>query len=187
MNSDQIRARFGSYGVEVLGQTSHERLANLYSQHGGLRICRTLALTHFLTIDAPELEACHNAIVAGASIGVTLRRAGWTMEKTNAVTATTLCGTGFSSLTAGTVQPGVTIAIKAYTLQISKASGSVDYATIAEAYHPQHVSPSADTTGSRTRATPLSDRTTQETLNALIGTLSAPSLDYINRADSARS
>ena len=43
LNSDAIKATFGSYGVEVISQGESTRVANLYSLSGDAKICRTLA------------------------------------------------------------------------------------------------------------------------------------------------
>ena len=81
LNSDAIKASFGSYGVEVIDQAAGTRVANLYSGHGADKVCRTLAVTEFTQpIDESLLES-HKAIVAGASIGATLRAAGFTINK----------------------------------------------------------------------------------------------------------
>ena len=49
MNSEQIESRFGSYRVKVLLQDANSRLASLCSEHDGKDICRTLAVTRFIT------------------------------------------------------------------------------------------------------------------------------------------
>lgn len=144
LNSDQISTRFGSYGVDVLRQTSASRLANLYSRHGDKRVCRTLALTHF-TLPLPEcLIDIDKDIRAGASIGATLRAAGWRVVRSDPAFVTASAGEHFKNVTADSVDIGSPLAIQVYTLQVVSDTERFDYATIAEAYHPEHVPPSTE-------------------------------------------
>lgn len=144
MNSDQIRERFGSYGVELLAQEDNTRLANLYSVHDGTRVCRTLALTRFQLPVAGPLTDAHLAIRDGASIGATLRAAGWRVVKSDAAFATAAAGPQFARLAASTVTMGELLALQVYTLQVSDSEHWHPYAVIAEAYHPAHIPPYAD-------------------------------------------
>ena len=73
MNSDAIKATFGSYGVEVISQSESTRVANLYSLSGDAKICRTLAVTEFVL---PMDPALREASLSAGSMG-----------KTNSVTA----------------------------------------------------------------------------------------------------
>ena len=81
LNSDAIKATFGSYGVEVISQSESTRVANLYSLSGDAKICRTLAVTEFVLPMDPALTEAHRLIRAGGSIGATLRSAGFTINK----------------------------------------------------------------------------------------------------------
>ena len=58
VNSERIKARFGSYHVRVLHQDASTRLASLCSRHDDSDICRTLAVTRFASpIPATLAEA----------------------------------------------------------------------------------------------------------------------------------
>ena len=59
LNSDAIKATFGSYGVTILNQTESTRVANLHSTHSGREICRTLAVTEFVLPMDPKLSLEH--------------------------------------------------------------------------------------------------------------------------------
>lgn len=142
MNSDNIEARFGSYGVEIITQAENTRLANLYSEHEGARICRTLAMTCFLASPPEELAAAHQKILGGSSMGATLRREGWRVVKSDAAFAQCVAGMEFARLSHNTVAPDATLAVQLYKLQAVSASQRHDYAIVVEAYHPQHIPPS---------------------------------------------
>ena len=139
MNSDHIRLRFGSYGVEVITQNSQQRLANLYSDHVSGRVCRTLALTHFLLPLAAELEQSDALIRNGASIGATLRADDWQLSKSDLSLGYAHCGQHFERLTSGEVQRGTPIAVQVYALSAARNNARYAYAIIAEAFHPDHV------------------------------------------------
>ena len=144
LNSDQITARFGSYGVEVLQQSATTRLANLYSEHANGRVCRTLALTQFVSPTPEALTEPDQRIRRGASIGATLRQDGWSVTKRQSVSVTTEAGLRFAELAQKTVAPNDIIEVRVYTLGVQRDTLAFDYAIIAEAYHPEHVAPSME-------------------------------------------
>lgn len=164
LNSDLIRERFGSYFVDILEQDNGLRVANLYSEHDGQRICRTLAVTVFVEPVPATLARAHARILAGESIGATLRELGFVMEKSAEVSGTASAGAGFVSLTAGDVAPGSPLALRTYSLAVAGRDGLVDYATIAEAYHPAHVPAPLDAPAPTTVA---DDRALKRLLDAL--------------------
>ena len=141
LNSDLIRTRFGSYGVDVLEQDRRQRLASLYSDHEQGRVTRTLALTEFLLPVPEPLATVDREIRAGASLGATLRAAGWQVTKSAAVECLGKAGAYFAELAGPNVTPESPILMRAYRLAATRGDTSVDYATIAEAYHPEHVAP----------------------------------------------
>ena len=77
LNSDVIRERFGSYGVEVLSQSDEIRVANLFSGEANSKVSRTLAVTVFVLPRDSRLDASDQVIRAGGSIGASLRNAGF--------------------------------------------------------------------------------------------------------------
>ena len=141
LNSDAIKATFGSYGVEVISQSESTRVANLYSLSGDAKICRTLAVTEFILPMDPALTEAHRLILAGGSIGATLRSAGFTINKKLLVKTETAAGDEFESLTHGSVPVGAPLYTKVYALFAQQGGLQIPYAVIAEAYHPEHFPP----------------------------------------------
>lgn len=139
LNSDGIMQRYGSYDVEVLMQTEAVRIANLYSGTDDSRTCRTYAVTRYNLPVAPTLLTTHEAIVAGRSIGATLRGDGWTITKkglhVGQVDAATLPADVSQLMRTKTTQ----LAIYVYELNATKNAQPITYATIAEIYHPDYL------------------------------------------------
>ncbi len=139
MNSEEIKARFGSYHVNVLEQDQTSRLANLYSTHDGVAVCRTLAITRFSQPISAALGEADKRIRAGQSIGNTLQQAGLLMSREVTVEATTPCGQQFSALCAHTVLVGSPVYLRVYRLHAgTEPQCLTPYAIIAEAHHPEH-------------------------------------------------
>ena len=141
LNSDAIKATFGSYGVEVISQTESTRVANLYSLSGDAKICRTLAVTEFVLPINPALKEAHRLIRAGGSIGATLRSVSFTINKKLLIKTETAAGDEFVTLTNGSVQVGAPLYTKVYALFAQQDGRQIPYAVIAEAYHPEHFPP----------------------------------------------
>ena len=81
LNSERIRRLYGSYGVEILAQNETLRVTNLYSQADDVTTCRTLAIVRFAPGAERHFPHAHAAIRAGASLGETLAKRGWQLEK----------------------------------------------------------------------------------------------------------
>ena len=141
LNSDAIKATFGSYGVEVISQSESTRVANLYSLSGDVKICRTLAVTEFVLPMDPALVKAHQLIKAGGSIGATLRSAGFSINKKLLIKTETTAGDEFVSLSHGSVRVGAPLYTKVYALFAQLGDRQIPYAVIAEAYHPEHFPP----------------------------------------------
>ncbi|MBU02256.1 MAG: hypothetical protein CME55_03085 [Halieaceae bacterium] len=140
VNSEQIRARFGSYAVRVLHQDEHYRLANLCSHHDGVDICRTLAVTHFMMPAPAPLSEVDTLIRQGQSIGSTLKDAGLALSRNMLAEGHTSCGDGFSRVAGDHALTGSELVVRLYELFAGPEESSLElYATIAEAHHPQHV------------------------------------------------
>ena len=141
LNSDAIKATFGTYGVDVINQSESTRVANLYSLSDDAKICRTLAVTEFVLPTDPALAEAHRLIRAGGSIGATLRSAGFTINKKLLIRTETVAGDEFVSLTHGSVLLGAPLYTKVYALFAQQDGLQIPYAVIAEAYHPEHFPP----------------------------------------------
>jgi len=140
LNSERIEQRFGSYGVEVLEADARVRVSNLYSLHDGHRVCRTFAVVRFAPAIDPRVAAEHAEIVAGGSIGAVFEDHGWTVAKRQRLLSTLPAmapGDRIDRLMR--LSAPVPLAIDVYTLSVSRGGESVDYATIAEVYHPDYL------------------------------------------------
>jgi len=83
LNSARIELKFGSYGVQVLDQDLAKgiRLSSLYSEHENEKIARTIAFTQYRAKVNDKLRLAHEEILAGGSIGSTLKKHGFDMKK----------------------------------------------------------------------------------------------------------
>ena len=153
MNSEQIESRFGSYRVKVLQQDTNSRLASLCSAHDGNDICRTLAVTRFVTPVPDSLVDADKLIREGHSIGSTLKQAGNDQSRCGR-RGTAPCGEGFAELAGGQIGINELLHIRVYRLLAGPSdTAMVPYAIIAEAHHPEHIPP-------LTGMTPVSELTT---------------------------
>ena len=140
VNSERIKARFGSYHVQVLHQDAATRLASLCSRHDDTDICRTLAVTRFTTPTPEALQQVDTVIRQGHSIGSTLEQAGQHLSREIIAEASVPCGDAFTKLTGQTVGQGDLLSVRLYRLDAGPdPEALMPYATIAEAHHPEHV------------------------------------------------
>ena len=137
LNSDAIAITYGNYGIEVLSQTEQQRLVSLFSITGGTKICRTLALTHFLPLD-PALFQVDQLIRDGLSVGATLRENGFTVRKVAITQTTLISGSTFFELSNKETPIGTEVRAQVYALSAICNKKDLPYAIIAEAYHPNH-------------------------------------------------
>jgi hypothetical protein len=158
LNSDAIKATFGSYGVTILNQTESTRVANLHSTHSGREICRTLAVTEFVLPMDPKLSLEHEKIRAGGSIGATLRDAGFSINKKLLIKTEIVAGPAFGQLSNQTVEPGTPLAIRVYALFAQSSERAIPYAIIAEGYHPAHQPPVHEEVSDAPALTAAADR-----------------------------
>ena len=139
LNSERIAARFGNCGIEILAVDGELRRTNLYSGTGNDRTCRTYALVE--TRNAPEaIQAEHDAILSGQSIGATFQKRGWRVSKRTLLTASVEPGS-LDSDVLGLMQisPDAAAAAHLYELLVDKDGGSIHYATILELHHPDYL------------------------------------------------
>lgn len=83
LNSARIELKFGSYGVQILAQDhiAGIRLSSLYSEHENEKIARTIAFTQYEANIHDKLKMAHKEILGGGSIGSTLKKYGFDVEK----------------------------------------------------------------------------------------------------------
>jgi len=142
LNSDRIESRFGSYGIEVLDSSPAARRASLYSLHDGKRICRTYAIVIWQPLadhgPDPSLLAAHARILAGASLGETLRSAGWILDKrTRYLGSLPAIDPDPGWLELMTIDDSAGLAVHVYDLSIKKSIEVIEYARIMEVHHPE--------------------------------------------------
>ena len=144
LNSDRIERQFGSYGVEILWASESQRVSSLYSNNDSGRITRTYAVVEFLGSVRPEFAAEHEAILAGASIGATFRRTGWTIRKQNLFIGELEVPDTYTSIAARMqIQLPETLAVHEYLFVVSNETRSFSYARIIEVHHPDFLDAAA--------------------------------------------
>lgn len=139
-NSERIRLKFGSYGIEVLESGQGIRVSNLYSIDEGVKTNRTFAVVAYPDIIEPEFSKEHDAILHGESIGIVFRNNGWAVVKRHQyfgeIEVPSDCSdvdTVFGDI--GKAQP----VIHMYSLFVKKNSAEFRYASIAEVHHPEYL------------------------------------------------
>ncbi len=139
LNSERIAATFGSYGVELLHQEGRCRVSNLYSIHGEETITRTLAVVDLPMGVPTALTEAHAEILAGASLGATLKAAGWSIDKRllwQGMLEAPASGSWLEQLMQ--LQQSAPLAAELYRLDLERDGVRFSYASIAEIHHPEH-------------------------------------------------
>ena len=140
LNSERIKQRFGSFGLDVLHSSNGLRRASLHSIEDGRKICRTYAIVRFDIMPDNVIGEEHARILAGSSIGATFKANGWTIYKetrfvgelqipTNADEVLNLMAVGDDEL----------LVMHVYRLLLKKEEQTVEYATIIELHHPDYL------------------------------------------------
>lgn len=139
LNSERIEQRFGSYGVDVLEQSSSLRRSNLYSLEGGERICRTYAVVQFQDLPA-DIAATQAKVLAGQSIGASFKAAGWAVAKrTVYIGAVFVDSDDHGILQMMHLARPQALAMHVYRLDLHKSGREIHYATIIEVHHPAYL------------------------------------------------
>lgn len=140
LNSDMIESRFGSYGVDILEQTSERRISSLYSDSGERKTTRTYAVVDFVASDRRVYAGEHADISAGGSIGETFRRAGWQIEKQHIFIGELEMPPEYRSIAElMKIELPETLATHHYLFTVTRDERSWNYATITEVHHPQYL------------------------------------------------
>jgi hypothetical protein len=139
-NSERIRLKFGSYGIEVLESGQGIRVSNLYSIDEGVKTNRTFAVVAYPDIIEPEFGDEHDAILNGESIGIVFRNNGWVVDKRHQYFGKIEVPSANSDVDAvfgdiGKIQP----VIHVYSLFVKKDNSEFRYASIAEVHHPEYL------------------------------------------------
>lgn len=138
LNSESIKARFGSYHIRVLAQQGDYRVSDLYSlDASGCAQTRTLAYVEYDKTGVLRAGPAHADILAGHSIGSTLQAAGYRVVKSQpriglwTPPAQSLLASQFES-------PDQAFAIYQYDLIIAADSHETRYARLLEIYDPDY-------------------------------------------------
>ena len=139
-NSDRIRLKFGSYGIEIVENGLRIRVSNLFSSANGVRTNRTFAVVMYPDVIEPAFGKEHEAIINGQSIGIVFKEHGWTIEKHHQYIGELDVRSGIAAVHSvfgdiGDVRP----VIHVYSLLIKKNHKQFHYASIAEVHHPDYL------------------------------------------------
>jgi hypothetical protein len=140
LNSERIRQKYGSYGVEVLYSDSTTRITSLYSLEGAGNITRTLAVVMYPTFVDSALFAEHGEILSGGSIGQVFKDAGWTIDKRSIYLGQLSPSEDYDEVYK--LMGGIDeteLAVYIYSFIVDNDGDNYDYATIAEVYHPDYL------------------------------------------------
>jgi hypothetical protein len=137
-NSERIRLKFGSYGIEVLENSPGLRVSSLYSTHDGKKINRTFAVTAYPEVIEAAFEKEHEAIINGKSIGIVFEENGWLIDKRHLYFGEIEApGKHFNGRSQAVKAGMIRAAIHVYALVVRKNGAEFQYAFIAEVHHPE--------------------------------------------------
>jgi len=140
LNSERIKQRFGSFGLDVLHSSNGLRRASLYSIEAGRKLCRTYAIVRFDNVPDNVIGEEHARILAGSTIGETFKANGWTIYKeTRFVGELQIPAHAGEMLELMAVGENELLAMHVYRLLLKKDEQTIDYATIIELHHPEHL------------------------------------------------
>jgi len=146
LNSERIADRFGNYGIDVVSQNEDHRISNLYSEAGGVRTTRTVAVVDFLPPTHPSISDLHESVLSGQSLGATFKKNGWKVSKINIALESVHINDSTKKVQSWMHLVGnIDLAMHVYLLRLSKDSTDledsidIDYAVIAELHHPEYL------------------------------------------------
>jgi hypothetical protein len=139
LNSERIEAAFGSYGIEVLDSDDGVRVSDLYSIDPATdeRTTRTIAVVRYPPVVDPAFAEPHRQILEGASIGATLKAAGWEVLKSHLFLGERLSSPSLEDRMR--LASRHTLAMHAYRLEIVRGEQRFEYADILEIHHPAYL------------------------------------------------
>ena len=140
LNSERIEQTFGNYNIEVIHSDDQFRQSVLSSKQDDVVTARTFAVTRFSDAISSKFQNEHSAIIKGASIGSTLKSAGWTVLKASLhVGHVDIDDADHPVLEMMRLDAPSTLAIHIYKLSVRKNDESIEYATITELHHPDYL------------------------------------------------
>lgn len=140
MNSILIKQKFGSYGVDVIAQESHRRVASLYSLSDGQPVTRTLAIVDYASGRPATVEAVHAQILDGASIGQSFLDHGFEVIKETVRLMELPSSPGMAALyDMMQLSREANLAYHSYRLKVRKHGDWTTYAQVTEIHSPEHL------------------------------------------------
>ena len=137
-NSERIRTKFGSYGIDIIENSPDIRVSSLYSLHDGSRVSRTFAVVAYPEVIEPAFQKEHEAIINGESIGILFKDNGWTIGKHHQYFGEIETPPGYFIASPDAGDDATTrSAIHVYFLMVKKGDSEFQYASIAEVHHPE--------------------------------------------------
>jgi len=153
LNSEMIENKFGSYGLDIIENSSKNRISFLFSiddhyialneinavkkSPGYKKKYHTLALVNF--IDSGKVSDAHKKIINGGSIGATFKDYGWSVTKDN------LLAFELSEDIHPVIQEWLKsevdqkLVIHVYMLSVERNHQKIRYAEIIEMHHPGYL------------------------------------------------
>lgn len=140
LNSERIKQKYGSYGIDVLEDDGAVRVSSLYSTHSGQKIARTLAVVVYPEVIPAQLQREHQTIAGGGSMGEVFTRNGWQVEKENLYLGEIQASPDFDEIYSlmGQIEP-VNLAVHVYRLSVCRDGSCFHYATLNEVHHPDYL------------------------------------------------
>jgi hypothetical protein len=140
LNSERIRQKFGSYGIDVLEQDQQLRISSLYSIEDGQKVTRTLAVVIYPERIPAEIQLEHETIRAGGSMGEVFKENGWSVEKASLYFGDIPASQDFDQIyrLMGVLEP-VPLAVHLYELSVCGQKECFAYATLAEVHSPEYL------------------------------------------------
>jgi len=140
LNSERIKQRYGSYGIDVLKDDGAMRISSLYSLQHGQKVTRTMAVVVYAQGIPAQIQQEHQAIVSGGSIGEVFARSGWLVKKENLYIGEISASADFDEIYSLMGESGeVNLAVHIYKLSVCKQDSCFAYATISEVHHPDYL------------------------------------------------
>ena len=140
LNSERIADRFGSYDVDVVTNEPGLRRSNLFSSEDGVQTCRTFAVVRF--VDEPDalIDAEHAQILSGKSIGAIFKASGWAiLKETLHIGSVKLDDASHPVANLMGLERCADVAMHVYRLVLRKNDQAIEYATLIELHHPDHL------------------------------------------------
>ncbi|MFK8031762.1 MAG: hypothetical protein AB8G18_16115 [Gammaproteobacteria bacterium] len=140
LNSNLIKERFGSYGVNVLVQDSELRIASLFSLVNDQPVTRSLAVVNYQNCDDLQVAVVHQHIVDGGSIGQSFVDHGFAVVKDTTALVELPVDSAFDTLyEMMRLNSPVPLAYHTYQLNVRKDGEWIAYAKVTEVHSPEHL------------------------------------------------